>query len=108
MPTQDLVPDDQPYGSRQDNVAGLKQAGLPVSSDGVGSGSPIGGTTASAPGPAPAGGPGLDSFDALANREPTPEFTPAPRRQVLYERVRQSDNQILQSIFQRMDGYRGT
>jgi len=105
--SQDLVPTGQPYGSRKDTVAAMQAANVPTSSEGAG-GPVAAPATASTPAPSTFSmpPPSLDNFDVLAARQPTPDFTPPAARQVLKERVRQSDNQVLQSIFQRMTGYK--
>lgn len=71
LTSQDLVPNDQPYGSRQQTLAGMQQAGLPASST-----SSAGGSAPIAPGaPPPATAPpaGLPAnFDVFAGRTPDP------------------------------------
>ena len=108
--SEDLVPKGLPYGSRQDTVAQMKAANVPLSSA-SGGGAPPGPASAVSPAAAPAPAApvsraGLAGFDVLANREPTPQFQATPPRQVMYEQVRQSANPVLQSIFERMDGYK--
>ena len=108
--SEDLVPTGLPYGSRGDTVAQMKAANVPL-------GSASGGVAP--PGPAPAVSPaaapapaapvsraGLAGFDVLANREPTPKFQATPPRQVMFEKVRQSQNAVMQEIFARMPGYK--
>ena len=109
---EDLVPTGLPYGSRGDTVAQMKTAGVPLSSASGGGVLP-GPTTAASPAavsapaaPVPVSRAGLESFDALANREPTPGFSATPPRQVMFEQVRQSGNAVMQSIFERMAGYK--
>jgi hypothetical protein len=108
--SEDLVPKGLPYGSRDDTVAQMKAANVPLSSESGGvapSGPAPAVSPAAAPGPAaPVSRAELGGFDALANREPTPEFQATPPRQVMYERVRQSQNAVMQSIFERMAGYK--
>lgn len=74
--SQDLVPTGLPYGSRQNTVAQMQAAGVPLSSV-------TGGQGATQPGPTrdPASGPPgpinrgqLSQFDVFANREPTDGF----------------------------------
>ena len=109
--SEDLVPTGLPYGSRGDTVAQMKAADVPLSSESGGV-TPAGPTPtaippAVAPGPAaPVSRAGLAGYDVLANREPTPQFQATPPRQVMYERVRQSQNAVMQSIFERMAGYK--
>ena len=110
MPTsQDLVPTGQPQGARQDTVAAMQAADIPLSSEGgppapVVPGSPAGPSPVAQAGPVPRGG--LQGFDALANREPTAGFVATPQKEVLFERVRNSPNQVMQSIFSRIPGYK--
>jgi hypothetical protein len=110
--SQDLVPTNLPYGSRQKTVAAMQSADVPLSSEGGGGqptplGAPTAGSSPSPVAPAtPVSRAGLSNFDALANRQPTPNFQPVPQRQVMFEQVRQSNNKVLQSIFERMAGYK--
>lgn len=113
MPTsQDLVPTGREYGARQQTVQQMRAAGLPLSSEGGGPKPPGAGGAELAPRPAapPAPGPQtaqqIAQFDVLAERQPEEVLSTAPPRQVAFERVRQSDNGVLQSIFERMQGYR--
>jgi len=74
MPTsEDLVPNDQPQGSRQETVAGMQQAGLPLSTS-PSSGQPElpAATPASAPSQPQIGpqGPPMSGLDLLAGRSP--------------------------------------
>ena len=55
---------------------------------------------------APVSRSGLAAFDVFSNREPDPGFQATPQRQVMFEKVRQSDNLVMQSIFRRMAGYK--
>ena len=106
--SEDLVPKGLPQGSRQENVAAFKAAGLPVGSQQAAP-EPIAG-----PPPAPAGAPPigptvparqqLQGFDVFSDREPNPTAAP-PSRDVIFEQVRQSGNAVLQDIFSRMSGY---
>lgn len=109
--SEDLVPTGLPYGSRGDTVAQMKAAGVPLGSASGGAaalpGPPAAVPPTAAPGPAaPVSRAELAGFDALANREPTPQFQATPPRQVMFERVRQSQNAVMQSIFERMAGYK--
>ena len=108
--SQDLVPTNLPYGSRQQTVAQMQAADIPVSSAGGGRGSSSAVSTGASPSPvapaAPVSRADLSNFDALANRAPTPNFQPVPQRQVMFERVRNSDNRVMQAIAERMVGYR--
>ena len=109
--SEDLVPTGLPYGSRGDTVAQMKAANVPLDSASGGPGSP-GPTTVAAPPSAapvpaaPVSRAGLAGYDVLANREPTPQFQATPPRQVMFERVRQSQNAVMQEIFARMPGYK--
>ena len=108
--SEDLVPKGLPYGSRGDTVAQMKAADVPLSSASGGGALP--GPTpavppAAAPTPAaPVSRAGLAGYDVLANREPTPQFQATPPRQVMFEKVRQSQNAVMQEIFARMPGYK--
>ena len=109
--SQDLVPVDLPYGSRQQTVAQMQAADIPVSSEGGGGiPAPLGTPGVASPSPvapaAPVSRAGLNDFDALSNRQPTPNFQAVPQRQVMFEQVRQSDNRVMQAIAERMVGYR--
>lgn len=106
--SQDLVPTDQPYGSRQQTVSAMQAADVPLSSEG-GGGGPV------PPGPelrraippsAPPATSDLQQFDVLAGREPTPDFQATSPRQVAFEQVRQSPNRVMQAIAERMQGYK--
>jgi hypothetical protein len=108
--SEDLVPKGLPYGSRGDTVAQMKAADVPLNSA-SGGGAPPGPTAtvppAVAPAPAaPVSRAGLAGYDVLANREPTPQFQATPPRQVMFEKVRQSNNAVMQEIFARMPGYK--
>ena len=108
--TQDLVPTGLPHGSRQETVSRMKAANVPLSSEGGGGtvSPPV--TAAASPTAtlpaAPVSREGLANFDVFANRVPTPAFQGVPQRQVMFEQVRQSSNQVMQSIFERMVGYK--
>lgn len=107
--SQDLVPTGLPYGERQKVVAQMQAADVPTSSEGGGGPVPALASApppSAAPAPIPRRGPDLSGYDALANATPTPNYQPVPRRQVMYEQVRQSNNQVMQQIFERMDGYK--
>ena len=107
--SQDLVPTNLPYGSRQQTVAQMQAADIPVSSESGGGATPLV-PTGAPPGPvapaAPVSRANLQNFDALSNRQPNPNFQAVPQRQVMFEQVRQSNNKVLQSIFERMAGYK--
>ena len=110
MPTsQDLVPTGLPYGSRASTVARMQQAGVPLSSEGGGQPPPVaaGGAAPTPVAPAaPVSRAGLESFDALATRAPTPGFAATPPKELLFEQVRQSGNQVMRAIFERIPGYK--
>lgn len=106
--SEDLIPKGLPQGSRQENVAAFRAAGLPVGSQQA-TPEPVA-AVPPAPG-APPVGPTIparqqmQAFDVFADREPNP--TPAPQgRDIIFEQVRQSGNLILQDIFSRMSGYK--
>lgn len=113
---EDMVPTGLPYGARQETTAAMKAAGVPLSSASGGSGPPTAPSAAVPPAAAPAptapapsqpiSREGLAQYDVFANREPTPEFQAAPPRQVMFEKVRQSPNAVMQAIYQRMAGYK--
>ena len=107
--SEDLIPKGLPKGSRQENVAAFKAAGLPVGSQQAAP------ESAAAPLPPPADAPPvgpttparqqLQGFDVFADREPNP--TPAPPgRDVIFEQVRQSGNAVLQDIYSRVPGFK--
>ena len=107
--SEDLIPKGLPQGSRQENVAAFKAAGLPVGSQQAAPDSAV------APLPSPADAPPvgpttparqqLQGFDVFADREPT--TPPAPsRRDILFEQVRRSDNVVLQDIYSRVPGFK--
>ena len=108
--TEDLIPRGLPQGSRQENVAAFRAAGLPVGSEQAAPGEPAVG-----PPPAPAGAPpigptaparqAMQCFDVFAGREPNPVAAPT-RRDVIFEQVRQSDNVVLQDIYSRVPGFK--
>ena len=108
--SQDLVPTGLPYGSRQRTVAAMDAADIPLSSSEGGGGTTPLVPTGAPPGPvapaAPVSRANLQNFDALSNRQPTPNFQAVPQRQVMFEQVRQSDNRVMQAIAERMVGYR--
>ena len=108
--SEDLVPKGLPQGSRQQIRQQMQEANVPLSSEGGGGAglSPSSAAvtpTAVAPA-APVSRGDLANFDVFANREPTAGFQATPQRQVMFEKVRQSDNLVMQSIFQRMAGYK--
>ena len=107
--TEDLVPKGLPQGSRQENVAAFKAAGLPVGSQQAAPESVAG------PPPAPAGAPpigptvparqSMQGFDVFSDREPNPIAAPQGR-DIIFQQVRDSGNLVLQDIFSRMSGYK--
>ena len=107
--TEDLIPKGLPQGSRQENVAAFRAAGLPVGSEQAAT-EPVAG-----PPPPPAGAPpigptaparqAMQGFDVFADREPNPVAAPA-RRDVIFEQVRRSDNVVLQDIYSRVPGFK--
>ncbi len=107
--SEDLVPKGLPQGSRQQIRQQMQEANVPLSSEG-GGGTTLPPGAAAAPSAvapaAPVSRAGLEGFDVFSNREPTPGFQATPQREVLFEKVRQSDNLVMQSIFQRMAGYK--
>lgn len=108
--TQDLVPTGLPHGSRQETVARMKAANVPLTSEGGGGRVSPSVTAAASPAAAspatPVSREGLANFDVFENRVPTPAFQGVPQRQVLFERIRQSDNAVMQAIAERMQGYK--
>ena len=107
--SEDLIPKGLPQGSRQENVAAFRAAGLPVGSEQAAPDQPVAG-----PPPAPAGAPpvgptiparqSMQGFDVYNDRTPNPIAAPAGR-DVIFEQVRQSGNAVLQDIFSRMPGF---
>jgi hypothetical protein len=111
---EDMVPTGLPYGAREKTAAAMKVAGVPLSSaSGGGSPAPTTAQAASPPAaapapaaPAPVSRQALAEYDVFANREPTTNYQPAPERQVMREKIRQSPNAVMQAIYRRMDGYK--
>lgn len=111
---EDMVPTGLPYGAREKTAAAMKVAGVPLSSASGGSAPAPTTAPAAAPpavtpapaAPAPISRQALAEYDVFANREPTPEYQSAPPRQVMYEKVRQSQNVVMQGIYERMAGYK--
>ncbi len=107
--TEDLIPKGLPQGSRQENVAAFKAAGLPVGSQQAApepvAGPP--GTPAGAPpiGPTVPARQSMQGFDVFNDRTPNPIAAPA-RRDVIFEQVRRSDNVVLQDIYSRVPGFK--
>ncbi len=107
--SEDLIPKGLPQGSRQENVAAFRAADLPVGSEQA---APE--TVAGPPG-APAGAPpigptaparqAMQGFDVFAGREPNPVAAPLGR-DIIFQRVRDSGNAVLQDVFTRMSGYK--
>lgn len=108
--SQDLVPKGLPYGSRQDTVSRMQAAEVPLTSESGGGGLPLASSPAAPPAAvapaAPISRAELQNFDVFQNRQPTPGFRATSQRQVLLERIRQSGNQVMQSIASRMAGYK--
>ena len=107
--SEDLIPKGLPQGSRQENVAAFRAAGLPVGSEQAASEPVAGppGTPAGAPpiGPTVPARQAMQSFDVFAGREPNSIAAPAGR-EVIFQQVRDSDNAVLKDIFTRMSGYK--
>ncbi len=105
--SQDLVPTNRPYGERQNIVAQMQAANVPTSSEGGGATSPPRSPQASPPVQAPRpSSPPVEQFDVLAGRQPDPSFQAIPQRQVMFQQIRDSDNQVMQAIAQRIAEYR--
>ena len=107
--SEDLIPKGLPQGSRQENVAAFRAAGLPVGSEQAapvqGLGPPTGAPSAAPPiGPTAPARQAMQSFDVFAGREPNPIAAPAGR-DVIFEQVRNSGNAVLKDIFSRMSGF---
>ncbi len=106
---EDLIPKGLPQGSRQENVAAFRAAGLPVGSEQAAPEPVIG------PPPAPAGAPpigptvparqAMQNFDVFDGRTPNPIAAPLGR-DIIFQRVRDSGNAVLQDVFTRMSGYK--
>ena len=108
--TEDLIPKGLPQGSRQENVAAFKAAGLPVGSEQAapvqGLGPPTGAPAAAPPiGPTVPARQSMQGFDVFNDRAPNPIAAPA-RRDVIFEQVRRSDNVVLQDIYSRVPGFK--
>lgn len=98
LTSQDLVPNDQPYGNRQETLAGMQQAGLPTE---AGVGGPAAAPTPSGgpvPSPPPAGLPA--NFDVFAGRTPPeqPYASPPPAQDVFRARAEQGPNEVLRDV----------
>ena len=109
--SEDLIPKGLPQGSRQENVAAFRAAGLPVGSSQAAPDPALADAPLPPPADAPPVGPTtparqqLQGFDVFAGREPNP--TPAPPgRDVIFEQVRQSGNAVLQDIYSRVPGFK--
>lgn len=98
MPTsQDLVPNDLPYGERQKVSTGMELAGIPRSSSASVPPSPV------APSPPVPRQRAVGGFDALANREPPNPFgAPDGPQETTSEsslaRLRESPNAMIREI----------
>lgn len=86
----------------------MQAAGLPLGSS-PGSAAPVapapGPALTAAPGAPPSGRDMLRGFDVFADRAPSPGLPP-PQRDVVFARVRASQNPILQDIFNRVPGFK--
>lgn len=106
--SEDLVPKGLPQGSRQENVAAMQAAGVPLGSEAAGN------ELALAP-PAPPAAPPIggsvparqqmQGFDVFSDREPS-TLPPVDSQQVVFSQVRNSSNAVLQDIFGRVEGYK--
>ncbi len=110
--SQDLVPTDLPYGSRQETVARMQAANVPLASEGGGGTvAPVGSAAASPPAVSPAtpvSRETLSSFDALPNREPTEGFqsNPALDPAAMFQaKLAESPNTALQYYFGRYQDF---
>lgn len=104
---QDLVPDNLPYGERQNTVDAMQNAGLPTASTGgpslMPSPGPVGGS-------APIGGPGpgmdfLDEVDPAAIREPGPQpsVDPVVNQYLNWQQIAQnSPNTVMRAVANRV------
>ena len=104
--SQDLVPNDLPQGGRQEVVAGMQQAGIPLATRPPEQ-LPL--TPAASPSASPAvSGPRVSGFDALQGRSPdipfgvAPPGTPAPDPLLA---LRQSPNAMIREIAELMPDY---
>ena len=100
LTSQDLVPNDQPYGARQETLAGLQQAGLPTSSEGVGGPAVAAQQPAPQPVPSPPAAGLPANFDVFQGRTPpeTPYASPPAAQDVFRARAEQSPNGVLRDI----------
>ncbi len=110
--SQDLVPTDLPYGSRQQSVAAMKAADVPLSSEVGGGSTALVGSAAASPAvvaPAsPVSRPDLANFDVFQNREPTEGFQDNPASDptaVFRARLAESPNTALQYYFGRYQDF---
>ena len=109
--SEDLIPKGLSQGSRQENVAAFRAAGLPVGSSQAAPDPALADASLPSPADAPPVGPTtparqqLQGFDVFSDRTPNPIQAPQGR-DIIFEQVRQSGNLILQDIFSRMSGYK--
>ncbi len=105
--SEDLVPTGLPYGSRQQTVANMQAANIPLSSVTAGGSEALPGPATGPPTPPPAGPvnrQGLEQFDVFANREPTDGFAPiggGDPTAVLQAQIAASPNSALRYYFGR-------
>ena len=105
LTSQDLVPNEQPYGARQQTLAGMQQAGLPTSSESAGGPAPI---APGAPPPASAPPAGLPAnFDVFQGRTPAEQpYAGAPSAQEVFRaRAEASPNGVLREILSILPKY---
>jgi len=109
--SQDLVPTNQPYGSRQQTVAAMEAADVPLSSE-VGGGESLSGSVAASPAAVAPANPvsrqDLANFDVFQNREPTEGFQDNPNLDpaaLFRARLDQSPNTALRYYFGRYQDF---
>jgi len=109
--SDDLFPTVQEQGARQQNVAAMQAAQVPLSSQGQGAPSP---TVPASPSAAPQGGAGggalpppgstdLSTYDVFQGREPPPAApgsTPSAPGSMFQAQLATTQNQVMRDLFQ--------
>ncbi len=104
--SEDLVPNDAPYGERQKTVAGMQLAGIPTGSTPAEPALPP--PPAPAPAPAPRRPGQAAGYDALTNRQPSTPYGVQPAGATPVDplaRLRESPNRIIREIADLMPDY---
>lgn len=112
MTSRDLVPQGLPHGERKKTEAGMREAGVPVTSSPAPSqGLPPGGGASPPPSPASPQAAGLGSFDALAAKTPAVPFGAVPQGEPPPDplaRLRESPNAMMREIAELIPNYTGS